>query len=165
MSVPPVPKNVVGTLDLRLQWAFLRALGIPSAAISSSGSTRLPWSSRSAASLSMSTRTFRSLSTGRSPARRACQHHGGGTARPFFWERWVAIYRRPARLRVDPEGAWKGKELQPQLAAHNIELDVHAGQASWQLGITEMAITITLRPVRRRWRGCARTSRLSSPCP
>ena len=58
----------------------------------------------------------------------------------LFWERWVAVYRRPARLRVDPEGAWKGKEHQSQLATHNIELDVHAGQASWQLGITENAI-------------------------
>eukprot|EP00974_Lingulodinium_polyedra_P068082 6592312-Lingulodinium_polyedra.AAC.1 len=57
-------------------------------------------------------------------------------------ERWVAYYARPRVLRADPEGAWKAKELQSRLAEQSMELDIHAGQAPWQLSATEGAIRV-----------------------
>ena len=58
----------------------------------------------------------------------------------LFMERWVAYYRKPKTLCADAEGAWRGKDLQDQLASQFIDIDLHPGQASWQLGITERVI-------------------------
>ena len=58
----------------------------------------------------------------------------------MFLEMWMPIGGKPQVLRVDPEGAWKGKDLQEHLLEIGIELDVHAGEASWQGGQTERKI-------------------------
>jgi len=58
---------------------------------------------------------------------------------------WSTIFGDPRIIRHDEEGALKGNKFLETLAGRNIKLDVIAGEAHWQLGVTERMIGTIMR--------------------
>ncbi|NBR26713.1 MAG: hypothetical protein EBU08_23645, partial [Micrococcales bacterium] len=62
---------------------------------------------------------------------------------------WSTIFGDPRIIRHDEEGALKGNKFLETLAGRNIKLDVIAGEAHWQLGVTERMIGTIMRVAER----------------
>ena len=64
-------------------------------------------------------------------------------------ERSIAVFGRMHTLRIDPEGAWRNKEVHERLSDMQIVLDLHPGEASWQASVTENTIGIVKETMTR----------------
>ena len=60
---------------------------------------------------------------------------------------WFRFARAPAVIRVDSEGAFKSHEFREWCAARDIEGQMAAGEAHWQIGIVETHIRLLKSPL------------------
>ena len=58
----------------------------------------------------------------------------------IYQESWKPIFGNPAKLRADPEGAWRSKALESFFENQNVELVRIPAEAHWQLSYVERAI-------------------------
>ena len=58
----------------------------------------------------------------------------------FFQEQWKPIFGKPDKLRVDPAGPCRSRELSAYLDTQGIELDIIPAEAHWQLSHAERVI-------------------------
>lgn len=61
----------------------------------------------------------------------------------FFQESWKPIFGVPSKIRLDPAGAWRSKEMSDYWNTLGVELDTIPAEAHWQLSYAERAIQCT----------------------
>ena len=57
-----------------------------------------------------------------------------------YQELWKPIFGVPAKLRVDPEGAWRARSLESYFETQHVELERIPAEAHWQLSHVERGI-------------------------
>ena len=55
-------------------------------------------------------------------------------------KRWISEHGAPRMIRMDPEGAFRSAFMVERCSDFNIEMDISAGEAHWQMGPTEQVI-------------------------
>ena len=68
------------------------------------------------------------------------QHVSAAQFITTFKEAWCSYFGTPRVLRLDPDGAFRSKELGEYCDQHQIYLDVIPGEAHWKLGVCERTI-------------------------
>ena len=79
---------------------------------------------------------------------RLLQDNGSGGVKSeqmikIYQEIWKPIFGHPARLRVDPEGAWRARALEEFFSGQHVELVRIPAEAHWQISHVERAIQCT----------------------
>ena len=68
------------------------------------------------------------------------QHISAGQFISVLRESWTEYFGHPKTLRLDPDGAFRSRELEEFCDQQNIMLDIIPGEAHWKLGICERSI-------------------------
>ncbi len=61
----------------------------------------------------------------------------------FFQESWKPIFGVPSKIRLDPAGAWRSREMNEYWNTLGVELDTIPAEAHWQISHVERAVQCT----------------------